>query len=238
MTSRPFTLFGIDHIAALLVVAGASTLLALWIRRAPQRRAARVARYVWAGYLLLATAAVTVVALREGVLWYELLPFHLCDLEIFIAALALINLRQTPYEILYFWALSGTTLAVLTPDLARGFPDLDYLSFFGIHGGVIASACLLTWGLGMRPRPGAAWRVFLWTNVYAAFVGLVNVVAGTNYMYLRAKPSMPTLLDVMGPWPWYLLVADLLALGVFRLLAVPFRHRGPVENGRRGTVGP
>jgi hypothetical protein len=32
-----------------------------------------------------------------------------------------------------------------------------------------------------------------------------NVVVGTNYGYLNAKPSAASALDLLGPWPWYLL---------------------------------
>jgi hypothetical integral membrane protein (TIGR02206 family) len=220
--ARPFTLFGPDHLLALLLIAGTAVGLSFWLRLAPRSRRSAAVRFALAGLLLAATTVVTVDAIRAGARWFELLPFHLCDLEIFIAAFTLLTLRQGTYEVLYFWALGGTVLAVLTPDLARGFPDLEYVTFFGIHGGVIASASLLTWGIGMRPRPHAARRVFLLTNAYAALVGLVNLAAGTNYMYLCAKPSTHTLLDWMGPWPWYLLVADLLALAVFLALELPF----------------
>jgi hypothetical integral membrane protein (TIGR02206 family) len=82
-------------------------------------------------------------------------------------------------------------------------------------------------GFGMRPRPGAPWRTLLVTNVYAAVVAVVNGAFGTNFLYLRHKPGARTLLDWMGPWPLYILVADLLAAGLFWLLYWPFRS-GPV----------
>ena len=56
-----------------------------------------------------------------------------------------------------------------------------------------------------------------------------------NYMYLRHRPRGGSLLDLMGPWPWYIASAAALALALFWLLDRPFdgRRRGP-----RGQVGP
>jgi hypothetical integral membrane protein (TIGR02206 family) len=62
-------------------------------------------------------------------------------------------------------------------------------------------------------------------NAYAALIALFNAVYGTNYMYLREKPDVPTLLDLFGPWPVYILVAELFTLAVFALLYLPFSKR-------------
>lgn len=233
----PFTLFGADHVAALAITAAIAWGLSRLVRRAPEGRIARAVRVALAAYLLLATAAVMLGGPRGELRLLDVLPLHLCDLAIFIAAYTLIARAQATFELLYFWALTGTLLAMLTPDLERGFPDLACVSFFGIHGGVLTAALLLTWGFGMRPRPGAAWKAFLFTNAYAALVGIVDLLANTNYMYLRAKPSTPTLLDWLGPWPWYILVSDAIALALFSLLAIPFRRRTSGVSGRSGPSG-
>ena len=53
-------------------------------------------------------------------------------------------------------------------------------------------------------RHGAVWRAFAMLLGFAAVVGALNAVAGTNYMYLAHKPKNASVLDAMGPWPWYL----------------------------------
>jgi hypothetical integral membrane protein (TIGR02206 family) len=134
-------------------------------------------------------------------------------------------------ELLYFWAGAGALVAMVTPDVPRGFPDPYFLLFFGLHGAVVAAAALVTLGYGIRPRPGAAWRVFALTLAYAAVVAVVNLILDANFLFLRWKPANPTLLDRLGPWPWYLVWSALLGLLLFHLLEWPFRRRGGEDVG-------
>jgi len=100
---------------------------------------------------------------------------------------------------------------------------------------VLAAALLLVFGLGLRPRSGAAWRVFGITVTWTAFVGLVNLGLDTNFMYLRHKPLAATPLDAMGPWPVYVVTGAVVALTLFHLLALPFRHEWGADPDRRGA---
>jgi len=63
------------------------------------------------------------------------------------------------------------------------------------------------------------WRVFAITLGFAAFVAVGNVLTGGNYMFLREKPNRASLLDVMGPWPWYIVSGTALGLVMFLALA-------------------
>lgn len=218
-----FVLFGADHFAALALIAATAILLAGVARRA-SAATARVMRYALAALLLLATAATLAYWWRRGLITpLDLLPLHLCDFLIFVAAFALVTLERTSAELLFFWAGSGTALAILGPDLQSGYPSFAFVSFFLLHGLVVVAAAVVTFGLRLPPREGAPWRVFALTNAYALVVGLVNVALGTNYLFLRHKPQAHTLLDWFGPWPVYLFVAEAVALALFLLLDAPFR---------------
>jgi hypothetical integral membrane protein (TIGR02206 family) len=218
-----FVLFGADHVAALSVTAILAVGLVALARRAPFA-AGRALRYGLAAALLLATAATLTYWWRSGLLSpLDLLPLHLCDFLILVAAFALVTLERTSAELLFFWAGSGTLLALLGPDLQSGFPSWAFVSFFLLHGLVVVAAAVVTFGFGRRPRAGAPWRAFALTNAYALGVGLVNLALGTNFLFLRAKPQAPTVLDWFGPWPIYLFVAEAAALALFLLMDAPFR---------------
>jgi hypothetical integral membrane protein (TIGR02206 family) len=165
------------------------------------------------------------VAAREGWLsWKTLLPLELCDAALVLAVFTLLRPRRAPAEVVYFWAGSGTLLAMLTPELPWGFPRWEFVVFFGLHGLVLVAALVLVFGLRLRPGRRAPWRMLGVTAAWAAFVSVVNVVLGTNFMYLRHKPSVATPLDWMGPWPVYIGVGGVVALAIFHVLALPFRR--------------
>jgi hypothetical integral membrane protein (TIGR02206 family) len=184
-------------------------------------------RFGLAGLLLTLTVGTLVRERLAGRPWGELAPLHLCDMAIFVGLFALVTRSSLACEVLYFWACAGTLLAIITPDVLVGFPHPTFLSYFALHGAVVVAAILVVWGLGRSPRSGAVWRALLITNAYAALVGVVNLVFGTNFLFLCAKPEGRTLLDWFGPWPVYILVAEFVALGLFTLLALPFRRGSP-----------
>ena len=211
--------FSGEHIAALIVTAVAAT-GAVW---APRRHAgpwvARLTRGL-AVLLLVAYVAEYVANVARGT-WsarYSL-PLQLTDAVTLISVVALWRPRPLLVELVYFWALTASLQAVLTPDLNEAFPSLFYFTYFTTHSGAVVAACLLVFGLGRRPRPGAAWRVYALTAAFAAVAGGADLLTGGNYMFLRHKPEESSLLNLMGPWPWYIVSGAAFGLAVFLALA-------------------
>jgi hypothetical integral membrane protein (TIGR02206 family) len=52
-----------------------------------------------------------------------------------------------------------------------------------------------------------------------------NVVVGTNYGYLNAKPSAASALDLLGPWPWYVLNEIVIVAVFWALITWPWARR-------------
>lgn len=150
------------------------------------------------------------------------LPLQLCDLACIVAAAALWTRRQLLVELTYFWGLAGTANGLVTPDLPQHFPDFLAFQYFIAHGAIVGAALLLVVGLRTTPRPLAALRVYALTVVVLAGDAMVDAATGGNYLYLRHTPGVHSLLDVFGPWPWYVLGASALTLVIFAILELPF----------------
>lgn len=74
-----------------------------------------------------------------------------------------------------------------------------------------------------KPTVRSLWVTFLLVNIYGAFIFLINRLLKSNYMYMMKKPGGgASLLDVLGPWPWYLLSAEAVTIVFFYLLYLPF----------------
>ena len=212
-----------QHLLALAAVAVVTVLLVIAVRKGSD------GWLRWFAIVLLVDeVSWWIYLVAGGVPGLELrysLPLQLCDVAIFIAAAALWTRNQLLIEITYFWGLAGTIQALLTPDLPQPFPSYPYWQYYIAHGGVVAAAFILVVGLRRHPRPWAVARVAALTVALAAFVGVIDLVTGANYMYLREKPPTTTPLDVMGPWPVYVLVAALVGVLLFAILDAPFRVR-------------
>ena len=158
------------------------------------------------------------------------LPLQLCDVVAFVAAAALWSRRQVLVELTYFWGLAGTANGLISPDVPVHFPHYLFFQYFIAHGTIVAAALLLVVGLRIAPRQGAVLRVFVLALALMVVDAGANLVTGGNYMYLRRPPGVPTLLDLMGPWPWYIVASMIVAVAIFAALNLPFylgrRRRG------------
>ena len=166
------------------------------------------------------------------------MPLQLTDLATVSAACALWSRPHWAFALTYYWGLVLSAQALISPAL-RGpdFPSLQFLGFWAIHLLVVWAAIYLTWGRRMRPQWRSYGFVVLVTLVWAAIAFTFNRIAGTNYGFLNGKPATASLLDVMGPWPVYVLVAATLVFTVWALMTWPWeRTRRHAEEGGHAVL--
>jgi hypothetical integral membrane protein (TIGR02206 family) len=217
-------LFGVSHLLIIAAIPAIAGLLVWWTRK--DRSVSRSLRLGLATFLLINELVWYSYCLVRG--WVSFpygLPLNLCDIVVWLTIVAAFTLKPVFVELAYYWGIAGTTMAVITPDLGVPLASYPGAYFFFAHDGVVITLLVLVWGRITRPATGSVWRALIWLNVYTILVGCFNAVFQTNYFYLCEKPSNPSLLDYMGSWPVYLLVCEVIAVGVFYLLWIPFQEK-------------
>ena len=219
-----FHLFGAAHfiiLAAVVLLAAVLTIV--------QRRFLRGKKRLRMG--------LAIFMLADAVAWYSYLtatgshifpgqlPLELCDVTFYLMAFVLLTLHRGVFDVAYYWALAGSTMALLTPNLWEHFPSFATVQFFIAHGLVVSAALYLVWSRQIRPQRGSVARAMIAVNLLALFDGVFDAVFNTDYMYLRAKPANVSLLSYLGLWPWYVLWAEPVAWAFFLLLYWPFWRR-------------
>jgi len=221
--STPFVIFGPAHLVAIALAFVVPVILAFVVRKADNAALFTAVRWLFAAELI-STYVIWIWLLysRGWMAVGNLLPMHLCDWAAITTIITLIRPNQKTYEVAYFWALTGTLQATLTPQLAPGWPDWRFIVFFGFHCGVIAAVLYLTLGMKMRPYPESIPRVIAWTLFYGVCAGLVDWIFDVNFGFLHGKSENPSVLDLLSPWPWYIAELVPIAFVFILILYSPF----------------
>jgi len=221
-SASKFILFGSSHLITLLVITGIS--FALWpisrqiLIRGWVKPVARTLAFLIVIELIVKTVGYS----AYGVPWQRILPLQICDVNALLCALMLILRSYGLYQVAYFWAMAGSTAAMLTPDLHYDFPHPVFAFFFLGHALSVFGVLYATFAFGFQPRFRSVWIALLVTGLYGVVVIMINLFLGTNFLYLRAKPTAPSLLDYLGPWPWYVIGLVLLCAVACLIVYAPF----------------
>lgn len=222
-TGAPFELFGSGHLAALgiVVLLGFSFVLARKLWSEQTKVTFRYALAIWLAVWELSWHAWSIY---YGTWTIQTnLPLHLCSVFIWLSVIMLIKKNTTIYELAYFLGIGGAMQALITPDAGiYGLPHFRAVQTLAAHGGIVLAALYMTIVEGFRPTWQSFKRVFQWTNIYVVIVFFINLAIGSNYLFIAHKPEFPTLIDLLAPWPWYILELEVIAFAVCFILYIPF----------------
>ncbi|CAG9608793.1 YwaF family protein [Pseudoneobacillus rhizosphaerae] len=158
------------------------------------------------------------------------LPFQLCSISLILSLILLITNSKFLANVLYFIGGVGAFAALLTPELFLGFPHFRFFQFFITHMVIIWTALYYVWVKGFYPKSKGVWLAFLFLNLSAFSAFCVNHLTGGNYMFLAQQPENASLIDYLGPYPYYIFSLEGLALGLFWLLWLPFAKKKNVHS--------
>ena len=150
------------------------------------------------------------------------LPLYLCSLLGILIPLYTYYLKYWMFEVLVFWIIAGTIQGVITPDIAEGFPSLDYFRYWIVHLGLLIVIFYSILVLEFRPKFKSIFKSFLALQVYIFGMVVINYSLDANYFYLNHKPESASVLDYLGDWPYYIITAQLAVIPLFILIYLPF----------------
>ena len=220
--SDPFILFGSDHLWALAISIALIIGLPWFAKKRLNQNHQHILGIV-IGFIVMSNyVAWVILELAAGT--FDLtrhLPLHLCRFANLAIPLVMWKRNYRMYEILYFWGLSGVLQGSITPDIAHGFPHFHFFRFFVGHNGLILAIVYATVVYQMRPTYRSIWKALIAMNIFLLVALVANLILGANYFWILGKPSVPSLLDYMGPWPWYILTGEFIALVHFGVAYLP-----------------
>ena len=211
----------------MLTVAGFAVVVALAIvgarriRDPERRRALELGVAVLAGALWVGIVLWGFAPSRYDPRWSY--PINICDLIALVVPIAFVRPHRTWHALLYFWGLSLSVQAILTPDLVSGPLTLAFWIFWLMHVLIVGGAVYVLVVRGYRPT----WRdcafAIAMGVLWLVVVFALDVATGYNYGYVgNAKPAQPSLIDYLGPWPQRVVVMALLGAVAMVLLQVPW----------------
>lgn len=221
-TGTPFVLFGLWHLVALGVIALLN--IGLLGFRQSSDRTRQVVRVTMALVLWVDEASWHIWNLYWGH-WniQTMLPLHICSVLIWLAGLMLLFKNYRIYEFVYFLGIGGALQALLTPEAGNyGFPHYRIIQTMISHGLLITSGIFMTTVEGFRPTWKSLLRVFLVMNIYMVIIFFVNMALGSNYLMINAKPATASIIDLLPPWPTYIIYLELIGLVTCFILYLPF----------------
>ncbi|WP_160646679.1 YwaF family protein [Chengkuizengella marina] len=219
-----FVLFSFEHLFSLFSVI-VIILFIYWNRNSLKQTLLNV---ISRG-ILITVLIVSEISLHAWLWWVDewgyrnALPLHLSSISLLLAAFLLWMKSYRLFEFTYFVGVGSALQAMITPDISLyTFPHFRYIQFFIAHGGIVVANFFMVFVEGFRPTLKSLWRAFFYLNLYTLIIFIFNIMIGSNYMYVSRKPINPSIIDYLGPWPWYIIPLEMIALVTFFILYLPF----------------
>ena len=167
---------------------------------------------------------VAMPSLEHGVM--ENLPLGVCQWSVIFCSFLVLGKSQTLFDIVYFWLLSGSLFALLTPTVLThtGPTRYRYYQFWLEHTLGYVTVFYMIFVHRMRPTVRSAFKSMAALISMAVLAYWVNcMVPGANYLYMARPEAAPSVLDIL-PANFALRIAIMAAVisAMFALAYLPW----------------
>ncbi|MBC7885714.1 MAG: TIGR02206 family membrane protein [Saprospiraceae bacterium] len=153
------------------------------------------------------------------------LPLHLCNILTLVMPFIMWYKHKTIWAMTFFWIMAGCAQSIFTPTLTESMPHYEALRYWAVHTVIILGALYGCYVYKYTISLMDALRSFIGINILAAILYPINMAFNANYMYLNAKPAGKTFYDLLGKWPDYILVLEIIIVVIFSLMLIPFNWK-------------
>ena len=132
----------------------------------------------------------------------EHLPIGVCTWALIFCSYMVIGKSQTLFDIAYFWLLSGSVFALLTPTplTYTGPTRFRYYQFWAAHTLPFIAVFYMIFIHGMRPNRKSILKAYIALFVLAVITYWANtMIPGANYLFLAKPEAAPSVLDILPP---------------------------------------
>ncbi len=204
-TEPEFAIFTLAHLIPVLVAAGVIWLIYLKRDAIACLKKEENIRYIMAFALIITDMSyywrlVGNTSLEHSAM--ENLPIGVCCWSVILCSYMVVGKKQALFDIVYFWLLTASIFAVLTPTVLTytGPTRYRYYQFWLEHTLGYVAIFYMMFVHKMRPTIKSAVRSYVALAVAAVFAYIVNrLIPGANYLYMARPEAAPSILDILPP---------------------------------------
>lgn len=219
--NQEFDLFSLPHIIIIISLFLIVFLMVALRTSISNQRVIFILRYALAISIIVVEGSKQLLDLYRGtwnIKWS--LPFHLCGITSILCIIMLLTQDSRLFDIIYFWALVGSPIAIIIPgNLNYTYANPSLWLFMASHFLNVMSAVFMMIAYKYRPFVKSIWKVFAQTNIYMVLIAGFNYIAGSDYyyFYLSRDPAPQITNPFKGINSWF---AIILLLEAVTLLAL------------------
>ena len=204
--SVEFTNFTVAHFMPIIIVVGIIFLIYRFRKNISDMKNEKIFRYIIAFALIISEVSYywRLIAMPSlGPNPVDHLPISVCGWVAIFASYMVIGKSQTLFDISYFWALTGSIFALITPTVISftGPTRFRYYQFWTEHLVIYIAIFYMIFVHKMRPNKKSFLKAYIGIVLLAIIAYFANrlIGPGANYLFMARPEDTPSILDILPP---------------------------------------